>query len=506
MQLRGIPVIALLIGLMGLAMLGPALMAFNDGDERVARPFLYSSLFAAMVAGVLALALQRPRHVAAPREEIGTVLLAWLVLPCIAAAPLISATPEIGESGAIFEAVAALTTTGGTAYRDLDLVPDAVHLWRGITAWFGGLVILMAAHAVLAPRNLGGVEVRGTSIALSEASARSIASAGAEQRLRRAWRVIAPTYAGLTGVAILLLSVSGQSALDAAVHGMSLLSTSGISPRQEGFAGAGGIGGEFVAALFMVLAATRLTFEPTRRWPGLGDWRRDTEVRLMLVLVLAATFSIFARHWVGVLTIEGEIPAAEGGDALWGAFFTTVSFITTTGFESEAWAAARNWSGLDNPGLVLLGLCAIGGGAATTAGGVKLIRVAVLAGQSTREIGRLSQPAAILHPGSTAGDGRTRSERRDGALIAWAFTMIFLGAVMIGTLALALARLDFERALVAALSALSNTGPAYGLVTGDEAGFSGLGSGAKGVMMVLMIVGRVETLALIAIFNPDRWR
>lgn len=509
MHLRGIPVLALLIAMVGAAMLIPAIMAFVEGDERIARAFFFSGVGALMGAGVLALALQRPPREASAREEISVYLLAWLVLPAVAAVPLMLTSRQIGIGGAFFEMVAALTTTGGTVYFDLDLAPRAVNLWRGMTGWIGGLLILMAAHAVLAPRNLGGVEVRGSGISLSEAQAARTGDLDAPtlgQRVRRSWRVIAPAYAGLTGAAMLLLSFSGQTGLESAVHGMSILSTSGISPHQAGFAAAGGTGAEVVAAVFMVIAATRLSFEPGRRWPGLAGWQTDPEVRLMVALVGAATLALFARHWFGVLTIDEKIPVEQAGDALWGAFFTSISFITTTGFDSSTWESARNWSGLENPGLVLLALCAIGGGAATTAGGVKLIRVHVLALQGSREIGRLTQPSAVPQMRDPTGTGRSRAERRDGALIAWAFTMLFLAAAMFGTLALTLAGLGFEEALVAALSGLSNTGPAYALVSGHQQGFASLGSGAQAVMVVLMIIGRVETLALIALINPDRWR
>ncbi len=506
MQLRGIPVLAVLIALLGVAMLPPAVMAVMQGDEKLARAFFFPGLFVVVVAGLAGLALQRPAHRSTPREEITAFVVAWLILPALAAIPIRIATPVLGTSGAVFEMVAAMTTTGGTAYGNLDVVAGPIHLWRGLVAWIGGFIILMAAHAVLAPRNLGGVEVRGSSIAVGDGATGLAGAASAEQRFARAWRVIAPVYIGFTGLAIFLLSLSGQSGLDAAVHGMSILSTSGVSPRQDGFAGAGGPGGEVVAAVLMLLAATRLTFDPNRRWPAIRALAADAEVKLMLSLVFAATLVLFLRHWVGVLTIDAEAAAAEGGAALWGAFFASVSFITTTGFESESWSAARSWSGLENPGLILLALCAIGGGAATTAGGVKLIRVHVLAQQCMREITRLSQPMSISHDSPSISTGRTRGERREGALIAWAFAMLFLGSVIIATIWLTLCGLNFDQALVAALAGLSNTGQAFTVIAGHSEGFSVLGTGAKMVMIVTMIVGRVETLALIALFNPDRWR
>ena len=95
--------------------------------------------------------------------------------------------------------------------------------------------------------------------------------------------------------------------------------------------------------------------------------------------------------------------------ALWGGLFTVLSFLTTTGFESEQWLAASDWSRLESPGLILMGLALLGGGVATTAGGVKLLRVYALMRHGERELDRL------VHPSSVGGSGQTaRRIRRQG--------------------------------------------------------------------------------------------
>ena len=66
--------------------------------------------------------------------------------------------------------------------------------------------------------------------------------------------------------------------------------------------------------------------------------------------------------------------------------FTVLSFLTTTGFVSSEWEAAQGWSGLATPGVILMGLALMGGGVATTAGGVKLLRVFTLYLNGLREM------------------------------------------------------------------------------------------------------------------------
>ena len=73
-----------------------------------------------------------------------------------------------------------------------------------------------------------------------------------------------------------------------------------------------------------------------------------------------------------------------------------------------SWDAARIWSGLSNPSLILYALAIMGGGIASTAGGVKLLRAYALFKHGQRELERLVRPSSIA--GSGAG---RRGLRRD---------------------------------------------------------------------------------------------
>ena len=502
-MLRRVPVIALMLGLMALMMLVPALQAATENEWRSARGFLYPALFGLLVSAAIAVLL-RPisRHESAEHELL-TLLLLWLALPAYAAFPLVLLTPALGWNGAWFEMVAALTTTGGSAYSKAGLVPDAVHLWRGMVGWLGGLLTLMAAYVVLAPRRLGGFEV----VAAAEGIRGDrpidlrMVNASFESRVQRALRTILPVYLLMTFALGVIFNTADKAGLIAAVHAMSVISTSGISPVEGGFAASGSLAAEVAAAIFMVLAVSRFLYAGASQRSRRQDWRQDPELRLMAGLVLGATVLLFLRHWVGVLTIDVDVEALDGAEALWGAAFTTLSFLTTTGFESHAWASARDWSGLANPGLVLLALCLVGGGAATTAGGIKLIRVYALMRHGVRELERIAMPNSV-----SGNRGGQRGLRREGAFIAWAFMMLFLLALFATVLALTLTGMEFDDAFVAAIAALTNTGPAYATIAGEGKSFALFDAAQRSILCATMILGRIETLAVIALFNPERWR
>ncbi|MEO0819715.1 MAG: potassium transporter TrkG [Pseudomonadota bacterium] len=508
---RQTPLFAPALGVVAAAMAVPMLYALLAGDERVARAFFYAGAFTGFVAAIMGAALAGRRRLSGAQSELVSLLIGWAVLPVFAAIPLALLTPQLGLVGAWFEMVAAFTTTGGTGYADPARVLPAIHLWRGIVAWLGGLLTLTAAYVVLAPRRLGGFEVL-TPSERSDGGDRQGGLAGArlvelgaetpalDMRLRRALRTILPVYGGLTATLILLFGAFGDVSLTGVVHALGIVSTSGVSADSGGFAASGVLGIEIVAAVFLVLAASRLLYGGATRVGRQMKPLADPELRLMALIVGLSTLALFARHWFSALTLEGEEAPVEVLSVIWGLVFTTLSYLTTTGYESAAWESARAWAGLENPALILLGLCAIGGGAATTAGGLKLIRAATLYRHGMVEIDHLIEPLAVRGSGAS-GRGRLQ----EGAFIAWAFIMLYTVAIFATSLGLTLTGLNFETAQIAAIAAVSNTGPAFGAVAPGHADFSLLDSAQRAVVAAGMILGRVETLAVIAIMRPNAW-
>ena len=151
--------------------------------------------------------------------------------------------------------------------------------------------------------------------------------------------------------------------------------------------------------------------------------------------------------------------------------------------------------------MILLGLALMGGGVATTAGGVKLMRVYALYQHGLREMGRL------VHPSSVGGaGGMGRHIRREGAFIAWIFFMTFVLSFALVMTLLSLTGLPFEISMVLSVAALSTTGPLSELALSEPIALAALTDAAKYILCAAMVLGRLETLALIALFNPEFWR
>lgn len=500
------PLILILAGLAALAMVLPAIDAAMRGNSTVGRAFLYSGGLGLAAVACLALAISNrvARRGPTDVQNLASLLLAYLVLPLYLALPFYLGVRDTTFLNAYVEMVSSLTTTGASMFDTAGRIKESLHLWRGLVGWAGGLLIWVSASAVLAPMSLGGFEVTvRAEPGQDDAVLGRFQRARPARRLALATRMLAPVYAGLTLVLWIALMAGGERSFVALIHAMSTLATSGISPI-GGFQNSSvGFAGEVMVFLFFVFALSRLTFSsdtvPTAR-PGLLN---DPEFRLGLGLVAVVPLILFLRHWIGAFEIAPAESAtlSEALRALWGAVFTVLSFLSTTGFESADWQEARAWSGLGTPGLILIGLAMVGGGVATTAGGVKLLRVYALYLHAQREFELLVHPSSV---GRASGTGRRI--RRQGAYIAWIFFMLFALSLTALITLLSLAGLNFEAALIVALSGLASTGPLLHSAAEVPIRLVELGPGAKLIYAGAMVLGRVETLALIALLNPAAWR
>ncbi|WP_223425823.1 TrkH family potassium uptake protein [Tateyamaria pelophila] len=501
-RLWRLPLFVLMIGVASAAMLVPAVYGGVVRELETARAFLYSGLLGLIIFGLIALAHagRDSRH--GTLGPLLSLLSAFVFLPLMLAVPFYEGVGTTTFLHAYIEMVSAITTTGATLFDDPERLNGTLHLWRALVGWMGGLLMWIAASAILAPLNLGGFEVT----ARAEPGRRETVGPGmtvpeARVRIASVGSVLLPIYVGLTLTLWLLLVVGGDRSLVALCHAMSVMATSGISPvgglEQDG----SGIAGEAVMLLFMLFALSRLTFSTDTVTSDTGGLGRDPEFRIGVGLMVIVPVVLFLRHFIGAFDVSAQNSVEDAAYALWGSAFTVLSFLTTTGFASGSWGAAQAWSGLETPGLLLMGLALIGGGVATTAGGVKLLRVFALYQNGLREMERL------VHPSSVGGGGRFGQRlQKDGAFIAWIFFMLFALTLALVTIALTATGVSFDTALVMTVAGLSTTGPLLEFAGDSPILLIEMNNTAKCIFAAAMVLGRLETLAIIALFTQDLWR
>ena len=84
--------------------------------------------------------------------------------------------------------------------------------------------------------------------------------------------------------------------------------------------------------------------------------------------------------------------------------------------------------------------------------------------------------------------------------------MLFALSLAVISSSLAALGSDFEQALVLAIAALSTTGPLIDFAGETTISLALLAPSAKLVLCFAMVLGRLETLAIIALLTPNLWR
>lgn len=476
----------LLTGLVAVAMAAPALLAASLGESGLAQTFLISAALTLFVALGLIFGLHGRERRLRRAELMALGILVFAVVPVFAALPLALSGRFATLVAAYFEAVSAFTTTGASTLFPLDGVPRAIVLWRAMLEWIGGGVSLLAIVLILAPARLGGTP---------DGPLRLVESGARTERARilgTALRVL-PVYLLTSLVSFILLAAAGLPAFDAACLALSTLSTGGFMPRDGGLAAYDSLGVEAIIGLFMFVGATSIVWQRmlmTGRRQALKEHR---ESYWIAAAALGLGLAFAAGFYAGTDGPSG-LSLAESA---WKGLLTAISVISTTGFEVRE----GGFAAVALP--LLLAALMLGGGGFSTAGGIKFYRLGAMLKQASGELSRLVYPHGIR-------SARFGSQPYDLQVMKaiWTGAMAYLGAAAVTLMLLALLGDSFDQALVAAIAALSNAGPVYAGLAAAE-GWTAYGQMEPSYLTVLigaMIVGRLEIIAVIALFNPLYWR
>ena len=462
--------------MIALLMVLPWIASLLNPSHAHAGNFTIGLMLTSFVSGALLLSgYTSRRHRANGIELLLIMVLFWSFLPAIAAIPFIGASQVDGLLAAYFEAVSALTTSGGSMLSAPQAEATPILLWRALLSWLGGLWTLVFAVAVLAPFGIGGITLIGSPLLQHEENA------PLSSRLGRPLRLILPVYFLFTALGVIALLAFGSPLVEAVCLALSAISTSGMSIHEESLANLLSDGGQGVMALLCFVGSISV---PMLVVLTLGREARSsfqvTEMRLFIALVLAfCAITMFT------------VPTSGGIAVLW----QSISLHSTAGFNFLPDDELAAW-----PVVWVMVPVLIGGMALSTSGGVKVMRVIILAKDLGSELGKLSYPSSV-HPLSL--EGRPLQDRDFNA--AWAFTAIFILFISVGVLLLGLFGIPLSAAWPIVLGALTNSLAIAGHLE-LPFGFAAMSDGLQITLSLLMIAGRIELLILMVLFTSSFWR
>lgn len=306
-------------------------------------------------------------------------------------------------------------------------------------------------------------------------------------RVRQIATTIGVVYLGLTVSAALVYWLAGMPLFDAVAHALTSISTGGYSTSDGSFGAWEANGIQWWAAAFMLSGSIPFVLY-VRFFAGETKALLDRQVKTLLAFIAVAA-SVLGL-W---LTFSGQYGVEA---AFRHATFNVVSVVTTTGF------ATTDYTLWGNAAVgVFFGLLFVGGCTGSTSGGVKIFRLEVMAVMLKAHFMRLLYPNGVFP--RTYG-GRVLDDDVVGSVVAFlSVFVLFYSAVTIALMAFGL---DFLTSASGAATALSNVGPGLGDIIGPAGNFSSLPDGAKWVMCIAMLLGRLELFTVLILFVPRFWR
>ena len=192
------------------------------------------------------------------------------------------------------------------------------------------------------------------------------------------------------------------------------------------------------------------------------------------------------------LSVKLDMPFLS---ALTHSAFNFMSIITTTGFASDDYT-------LWGPFAVACIFVAtfLGGCSGSTTGGIKAYRFLILFELLANGLRRLIYPHRVLPV--RYGDRTVDADMQRAVVL---FIASFFVIWALGTILLGATGLDLVTAMTGALTALTNVGPGLGPIIGPVGNFSSLPDVSKWVLSFLMLLGRLEILAVLVVFTPHFW-
>ena len=484
MRLKAISsVVGMILYCMGLSILLPVVCGLYYGEVDVILWLLAAMGIIVTLGLVLHYAGRGERDEdLSHREGLAVVGIGWMIGCLAGALPYLLTGVLEGLPDAIFESVSGFTTTGATIFANVEALPKSILLWRALTHWLGGMGIIVLFLAILPFLGVGGMQLY-----LAEVSG----PVGDKLKPRikdtaiALWRV----YLFLSLILLALLWVGGMDFFNALCHTFSTIASGGFGNWNSSIAHYPSPFIQWTLIVFMYITGISyaLHYHLFK-----GRWRhvlKDRELRLYTLALLAASVMI------AVYVHKYHNSSSDLELSIRNALFQVTSLASTTGFVTEDYSA---WHGM--PQFILMLLMFIGGCGGSTSGGFKYMRVLLLLKGAHQELFRIVHPRAVRR--MKLGDTIVH---QDVLLAVSRYLVIYLCLFVIFSLLLASMGLDLTTVMSAVIACLSCVGPGFGIV-GPVDNYGTLPEAAKCVLSLAMLLGRLETYAILLLFMPEFWR
>ncbi|GAA0696362.1 TrkH family potassium uptake protein [Paraclostridium ghonii] len=333
----------------GILLLPLITLIFYKNEIALSKYFIIPSLLAIFL-GILLIKFNKEHEntkLSVGQDAI-IVVLVWILATLFSAMPFILSN-QLNFTQAYFEAVSGWTTAG-LSVVDVSTAPKMFLMHRSIMQFFGGVGIVLVVLSALS-------STFGMRLYNSEGHSDNLLP-----NLLKSSRLILSIYLGYIIGGIIIYYICGMPLFDAINHSISALSTGGFSVKVDSIGYYNNIYIELVTIILMILGTTNFAAHVLLINGNLKRFFKVSEVKFMFIVI---AISIPLISFFSLNKLYGDMSTG-----IRVAAFQVVSALSTAGYST---VDLGNWSPFAI--LVLIILMIIGGGAGSTAGGVKLYRV-----------------------------------------------------------------------------------------------------------------------------------
>ena len=414
------------------------------------------------------------------KEGLAIVALGWILCSLFGSLPFIISGSIPSWIDSFFETVSGLTTTGATLIDNVEILPKGILFWRSFTHWIGGMGILVFTVALLPTIGVGGFQI-------FKAESPGPTAERIVPRIKNTAKILYITYISITVLEIVFLRIGGMSLYESTVHTFATVGTGGFSTKNSSIGAFNSTYIHIIISIFMLLSGVSFSLYYAlfnRKWK---DIFKNEELKLYLGIVLSSVTLI-------ALNINSKI-YHNIGLSFRDSLFQVSSIITTTGYSTVNF---DEWPTFSKSILFLLMF--VGGCAGSTSGGIKNIRLLVLAKLVRREFRKIFHPRAVVPI-----KNRERAIPNDVVASISSFFILYIVIFALGTILISLEGINFESAASATASMLGNVGPGFGFV-GPTCTYSNFSALSKLFLSLLMLLGRLELFTIMALFVPTTFK
>lgn len=475
---RSLHILGNVLFVVSLLLIPSTILAAARGEPLT--PFIWPMAIGLVLSIFLTLLFRNPKDMR-PADGLLMMCILWFALFLFGVLPYLLSGMNVVDS--LFESVSGFSTTGATIMTNIEAAPLSLLLWRAMTHWIGGIIIVIMFMFIIPMVVVGGRGLLKNEMSGSGKSNMYV-------KLGDAAKQFIAVYVSLTALFAVILVIMGVSVMDAVTIGMSTISTGGFMNTNDSIDGFAWYV-KVAITVFMMLSATNfyMHYRAVVK-KEINGYRKSEEFRVMIAWIL--TMSVFVcilMYAGGVWDQTGDSGFENAVDVL----FTVTAISSTTGFTTMDYTTQWPIMGVS----LLIMLMFIGGSSGSTAGGIKMSRAIVVFKAMVNEIRQ------TFHPNSVYSVKFDKEGLNEGAVhAAMVVVIMFTITALVGT-AVFDTFMTSEESLFSTVSFMTGTGPGAGAYF---SGFASMPDWAKVFACAIMFLGRMEIVSALVLIMPGFWK